>query len=269
VAVNRLAVHQSVVHPVDPFALTELLAGTGWNSIGLHVAAAGDVEAWWSGGAGRRNLARLVELLLRNRVTVLDVGRIPLDRALPSRDVPEHHQRVLDLGARFGAQYVTARFQPRDPASPPGLAERIDLFGRMAEQARPYRLRPLLAPVPVDQPDALEEAVSVVAPSRGGLVLDVPVGAATAEQVEDAVVAAWEHVGYVRLSARRAEAAGEEAAGLLATLPPHVPVVLGGDDSFGALADDPAVRLRTLHGLVDRMLEHPLAREHRLRDPER
>jgi hypothetical protein len=262
--VNRMVVHQSVVHPRDPLELTELLPGTGWNSLGLHVGAAEEVEHWWSGGTGERNLARLVDLLLATRVTVLDVGRVRLDGPLPADDVHARHGRVLDLGARFGARYVTARFGA--PGTPAGrsLAERVDLFGQLAEQARPYRLRPLLAPVPADRLDLLAEAVEVVAPCRGGVVLDVPAVSTTREHVEEAVELAWEHLGYVRVSARQVESAGNAAAGLLATLPPHVPVAVGGDDSLGLLADDPGPRLRTLHALVDGMLEHPRARGRRL-----
>jgi hypothetical protein len=245
--------------------LAELLAGTGWDSLGLHVGAAEEVEQWWSGGAGQRNLADLVDLLLVNRITVLDVGRVRLDRGSDAGTLPDETRRVLDLGARFGAQYVTARFAaPDSPAGRP-LEERVALFARLAEQARPYRLRPLLAPVPVDRPDLLADAVSVVAPSSGGLVLDIPVATAGPELVEEAVVTVWEHLGYVRLSARQTEETAENAAGLLATLPPHVPVALGGDDSTGLLADDPVGRLEELRTLVDHMLEHPMARARRLR----
>jgi hypothetical protein len=228
------------------------------------VGAAEEVEHWWSGGAGQRNLARLVDLLLENRVTVLDVGRVQLDEALRPDPVHAGHGRVLDLGARFGARYVTARFGA--PESPAGrtLGERIDVFGRLADEARTYRLRPLLAPVPVGRPELLADALAVVGPSHGGIVLDVAVNATTAAEVEETVDAAWEHLGYVRLSARQAEIAGDAAAGLLATLPPHVPVAIGGDDSLGLLTEDPVRRLRALHGVVDRMLEHPLARAKRL-----
>jgi hypothetical protein len=262
--VNRMVVHQSVVHPHDPLELTELLPGTGWNSLGLHVGATEEVEHWWSGGTGERNLARLVDLLLQTRVTVLDVGRVLLDGPLPADDVHAGHGRVLDLGARFGAQFVTARFGAAGTPAGQGLAERVDLFGQLAGQARPYRLRPLLAPVPADRLDLLADAVAVVAPSRGGLVLDVAATSMTADQVEEAVELVWEHLGYVRVSARQVESAGDAAAGLLGTLPPHVPVALGGDDSLGLLADDPAPRLRRLHTLVDGMLEHPRARARRL-----
>jgi hypothetical protein len=261
--VNRLAVHQSVVHPRSPVELTELLAGTGWDSIGLHVGAVAEVEPWWSGGAGERNLQRLVDELLETRVTVLDVGRVQLGGSLPDDHVHATHGRVLDLGARFGARHVTARFGP-DAAAEQALAEQVDVFGRLVEQARPYRLLPLLAPLPVDRPDLLAGAAAVVRPSGGGVVLDVPVDSCSPAEVEAAVDVLGESLGYVRLSARQVERAGAATAGLLATLPPHVPVALGGDDSVGVLTDDPTTRLHRLHGLVDEMLEHPRARARRL-----
>ena len=260
---NRLAVHQSVVHPRDALQLTELIADTPWNSVGLHVAGAEEVEHWWSGGAGERNLTRLVDLLLETRVTVLDVGRVELGGTLP-RDVHAAHYRVLDLGARFGARYITARFGAPDTPAGWSLAERVEVFGQLVEQARPYRVLPLLAPVPADRPDLVADALSVLAPTGGGLVLDVPVGSCTPEEVEAAVDDLWDHLGYVRLSARQLEAAGESAAGLLATLPPHVPVAIGGDDSLGLLAEEPVPRLRRLHDLVDALIEHPRARARRL-----
>ncbi|MCZ2805200.1 hypothetical protein O2W18_08810 [Modestobacter sp. VKM Ac-2983] len=260
---NRLAVHQSVVHPRDPAELAELLAGSGWDSIGLHVGAVAEVEPWWSGGAGERNLLRLVDELLETRVTVLDVGRVQLGGTLPDDHVHAAHGRVLDLGARFGARYVTARFSADDAAGR-RVAERVEVFGRLVEQARPYRLLPLLAPLPVDRPDLLADAAAVVGPSGGGVVLDVPVGSCAPGEVEAAVDVLGETLGYVRVSARQVEHAGETVAGLLATLPPHVPVALGGDDSVGLLTDDPVARLHHLHGLVDQMLEHPRARARRL-----
>ncbi len=260
---NRLAVHQSVVHPRDALELTELLAGTRWDSVGLHVGGAEEVEHWWSGGAGERNLAKLVDQLLETRVTVLDVGRVELGGDLP-RDVHAPHWRVLDLAARFGARYVTARFAAPDTPAGRSLAERIDVFGQLVDQARPYRVLPLLAPVPADRPDLVADALAVLAPTGGGLVLDVPVDRCTPAEVEASVDGLWDHLGYVRLSARQLEAAGDAAAGLLATLPPHVPLAIGGDDSLGLLAEDPVPRLRRLHELVDALVEHPRARARRL-----
>ncbi|RZU31972.1 hypothetical protein [Blastococcus saxobsidens] len=258
---NRLAVHQSLVHPLTPLETIDELVPTGWDSMGLHVGAVPETEAWWSGGAGTQLLAATIDRLLETRTTVLDVGRVVLSGHLGRDDVHRAHGRVLDFGARLGAQFLTARF-----AEGAGdLAQRTEGFAELAEQARPFRIRPLLSSVRADRPEALEEAVAVVAPSGGGVVLDVPVVGVDEESVSAAVTDLWEHLGYVRVDARALEAAGEAAAGQLAVLPPHVPVVIGGDDALGLLDSDRRARLARLRVLVDRMLEHPRAREARER----
>ena len=259
---NRLAVHQSLVHPLTPLELIDELVATGWGAMGLHIGAVPETEPWWSGGAGTQLLAATVERLLETRVTVLDVGRVVLSGHLRRDDVHGGHGRVLDFGARLGAQFLTARFGDGDAVSPAGRAE---VFAELADQARPFRIRPLLSSVPADRPHLLEEAVAVVGPSGGGIVLDVPVLGVDEETVSAAVTDLWEHLGYVRVDARALERAGEAAAGQLAVLPPHVPVVIGGDDGRGLLGTDRRERLRRLHLLVDRMLEHPRARAARER----
>jgi hypothetical protein len=259
--VNRLSVHQSLVHPLTPLEMIDEIVAGGWDSMGLHVGAVPETEAWWSGGAGTQLLAATIDRLLETRVTVLDVGRVVLSGHLGRDDVHREHGRVLDFGARFGAQFVTARFA--DASGDPVL--RRESFAELAEQARPFRIRPLLSSVPADRPDLLEEAVAVVAPSGGGVVLDVPVRGIDEETVSVAVTDLYEHLGYVRVDARALEAAGEEAAGQLAVVPPHVPVVIGGDDGLGLLDTDRRARLARLRLLVDRMLEHPRARRARER----
>ena len=62
---NRIALHQSTVHPLDPVALVEVARGAGLDSIGLRVAAVADVEPWWSRGIGSPMLPDLIEALLR------------------------------------------------------------------------------------------------------------------------------------------------------------------------------------------------------------
>ena len=51
-------------------------------------------------------------------------------------------------------------------------------------------------------------------------------------------------------------------AGLLATVPVHVPIAVGSLGPYSA--DDLATRASRWSGLIDLMLEHPLARAHRL-----
>jgi hypothetical protein len=141
---NRLAVHQSLVHPLTPLQLIDLLRETGWDSLGLHIGAVDETEPWWVGGAGEQLLAATVDRLLETRVTVLDVGRVRLGASLERDDVHRAHGRVLDFGARLGAQFVTTRFEDA-PGKPPTTAERAARFTQLAEQARPFRLRPLLS----------------------------------------------------------------------------------------------------------------------------
>ena len=258
--VNRLAVHQSLVHPLEPLQLIDLLHASGWDSMGLHIGAVTETEHWWEGGAGEHLLLATIERLLETRITMLDVGRVVLAPPLNRDDFHRAHGRVLEFGGRLGAQFVTARFPSPTGSDGPQQAVRRDLFARLADQARPYRLRPLLASVPADRPDLIEDAVGVVAPTGGGVVLDVPVEGIAPEVVAEAVVDLWEHLGYVRVNARALEKVGEAASGQLAELPPHVPVVLGGDDGLGLLDRDRFERLVRLRTLVDRMLEHPFAR---------
>jgi hypothetical protein len=258
--VNRLAVHQSLVHPLDPLQLIDLLQAAGWDSIGVHIGAVAETEQWWVGGAGERLMAATVERLLETRVTMLDVGRVVLTPPFEPDYSHRGHGRVLEFGARLGAQFVTARFPVDARHEPAGVSARADLFARLADEAAPYRLRPLLASIPADRRDLFEDAIAVVAPSGGGVVLDVPVIGVETDVVAEAYTELWEHLGYVRVDARALEQAGEAASGQLAELPPHVPVVVGGDEALGLLDHDRLERLTRLRTLVDRMLEHPLAR---------
>jgi hypothetical protein len=261
--VNRLAVHQSLVHPLGPLELIDLLSASGWDSMGVHIGATPETEQWWVGGAGEHLMAATVERLLTTRVTTLDVGRVVLAAPLARDDLHRRHGRVLEFGARLGAQFVTARFPSDVALAGGGLAARADLFARLAEQARPYRLRPLLASVSADRPDMFEDAVAVVELAGGGVVLDVSVPS-DPDVVAESLTELWEHIGYVRVDARALEQAGEDASGLLAELPPHVPVVIGGDGGLGLLDRHRLERLIRLRTLVDRMLEHPVARAARL-----
>jgi len=264
--VNRLSVHQSLLHPRTPLETIDLAREAGWDAVGLHIGAVEEAEPWWSGGAGQRLLIATIDRLLETRVTVLDVGRVVLTASGEAEAVKQVHDRVLDFGARLGAQFVTVRFAGSADGAALGTAERATRFAAFADQARPYRLRPLLSSIPVDRPDLFAEAISVVQLCGGGLVLDVPVHDSTEDLVSEAIAELWEYIGYVRVDARMLELDGEKAAGQLAVLPPHVPVVIGGDDGLGLLGDDPLGRLERLRVLVDHMLEHPRARALRERD---
>src|SRR3954447_6142974 len=104
--VNTLAVHQSLVHPLDPLQLIDLLQASGWDSMGLHIGAVPETEQWWLGGAGERLMVATVDRLLTSRVTMLDAGRVVLAPPLARDDLHRAHGRVLEFGARLGAQFV-------------------------------------------------------------------------------------------------------------------------------------------------------------------
>jgi hypothetical protein len=217
--VNRIAVHQSIVHPVDPVELVRLAEQAGIDSVGLHVATTPEVEPWWVKGIGAEMLRDLVAALLATRVTVLDVGRVRLGPELRVWDGQHAYARALELGVRLGAQFVTARADGSvadDPA---------ELFAVLDELAGRYRLRPLLAVVAGTPAATPAAAAAIVEGTRGGIVLDVSPLADTPAAVAETVVDLGERLGYVRVPAHELGAAA--APGLLATLPPQVPVVIG------------------------------------------
>jgi hypothetical protein len=189
------------------------------------------------------------------------VGRVPLGPELCVADIGHPYGRVLDLGNRLGAQFVTVRAGAADH-------EPAEFFARLADLAAPYQLRPLLAPTAGTAVATLEQAVAVVEGSGGGVVLDVALGRDTAESVDETVVELGSHLGYVRVPAD--DLTGTPAPGLLATLPPHVPVAIGTapvPPGTTAEADDPAAgtvpghvdRVVALRAAVDALLRHPRA----------
>jgi len=257
--VNRLALHHSVVRSLDPTDLVEVARRAGMDAVGLHVAAAEGTEQWWSRGFGSPMLRALVDALLTTRITVLDVGRVPLGPELCVADIGHPYSRVLDLGNRLGAQFVTARAgaPEHDPA---------EFFVRLADLAARYQLRPLLAPVPGTAIATLEQAVAAVDGTGGGVVLDVLPGHDDVHAVDTTGVELGTRIGYVRVPAD--DLAATPAAGLLATLPPQVPVAVGtrsvtdgpGTAGDSTSVDSEAVRVQVLREAVDDLLRHPSAR---------
>jgi hypothetical protein len=248
--VNRIALHQSTVHPLDPVHLVDVAAQAGLDSIGLRVAASDEVGHWWAKGLGSAMLRDLVAALLDSRVTVLDVGRVELGPELHSVDYAHPYLRALELGARLGAQFVTARAT----AQPDQRAH----FAALAELAHRYGLRPLLHAVPGTAAPTLDDALEIVGTTGGGVVLDALSQAGpTADDVEQTVVELGDRLGYVRLLVDELER-GAAAPGLLATLPPQVPVAIGTDEP-GHVDANQVERLRAVLRTVDLLLRHPRA----------
>lgn len=253
---NRIALHQSSVHPLDPVELVQLAATAGVDSIGLRVAAVEEVAQWWSRGIGSPVLHSLIPALLGSRVTVLDVGRVHLGPELRVVDSQHAYVHALELGVRLGAQFVTAR------ATPDATDDPVELFAILAELARRFQLRALLTVVPDTPVATLERARAVVAGTGGGIVLDVSPRTQTADAVDELVLELGPALGYVRVPA--AELADGGTPGLLATLPPQVAVAIGGSPTGDPVPQetmdvDQVARVRALRAAVDAMLRHPSA----------
>ncbi len=256
---NRLAIHESAAPDLSPTELVDLALQTGFDSIGLKVAHSRGADLWWRKGAGSAELGSMVEHLLTNRVSVLDVGRIELGG--PPND--ESYRGVLDLSSRLGARYVTAGGVGNDHQVTPLQDE----FGRLVADCDDYQLIPLLVAAAGTSVTTTTRALEIVRVLGGAVVLTVSTNQ-SAYEIEAQVLEAGNHLGYLRLLAEELDTVKEDdVAGLLATVPVHVPVAVGSLEDTSVpdpTRADLATRGHRWSQLIDRMLEHPLARAHRL-----
>jgi sugar phosphate isomerase/epimerase len=253
---NRLAIHESAAAGLSPTQLVDVAQQSGFASVGLKVAHSAGADRWWSKGAGSAELPSMVEHLLTRRVSVLDVGRIELG----GEQDAESYRGVLDLAERFGARYVTAGGVPDGMRISPVA----DQFAALVADSDDYLLIPLLVAAPGTDVASTAQALDIVRRVGGGVVITASTAQAALE-IEEQVLEAGNHLGYLRLLAEELDAAGDDdLAGLLATVPVHVPIAVG-SQSPGAEPDaDLAGRAARWAVLIDRMLEHPLARAARL-----
>ena len=250
---NRIALHQSTVHPLDPVALVEVARGAGLDSIGLRVAAVADVEPWWSRGIGSPMLPDLIEALLTHRVTVLDVGRVPLGPELCVMDIGHPYGRVLELGTRLGAQFVTVR--AGEPADDPA-----EFFARLAELAARYHLRPLLSPAAGTAVATLEQAVAAVGGTGGGIVVDVVPGRDDPMAVDETVVELGDLLGYVRVPAHALTHTAAPGCSRRSPRRSRSPSAAGRARTRPDLdVPDQIARATAMRAAVDAMLRHPHA----------
>lgn len=110
----------------------------------------------------------------------------------------------------------------------------------------------------------LEQAAAAVGDTGGGVVVDVVPGRDDPTTVDETVVELGDLLGYVRVPAHALTHAA--APGLLATLPPQVPVAIGAGGADDAPrpevpTDVPAqiARATAMRAAVDAMLRHPHA----------
>ncbi len=250
---NRLAIQESAARQLAPAELVVLAHRARFHSVGIRVAHTDRDDAWRMGAAAPE-LREMVDQLLTLRVSVLDVGQLEL-----GRDSDETWRHVLDLAGRLGARYVTAFASPRASE-----AEVEDLFGELVQQSAPYQLIPLLALRPETVVDTAEAALAVNRRVGGATVLTVDCGR-RASEIESMFLDAGQQLGYLRVLAEQLDELTEESgAGLLATLPAHVPVAVGSNRPGTAGATDLADRATRWSSMIDLMLEHPRSRAFRL-----
>jgi hypothetical protein len=259
---NRLALHESAAGGLSPTDLVDVATRTGFDSVGLRVAHSPGADLWWTRGAGSPELRSMITHLLTSRISVLDVGRVELGNSntdgsnLGGGDGSQ--RTVLDLAERLGARYVTAGGSV-DNSDAMDFEHR---WNSLLTESENYQVLPLLVPVPGTAVATAAEALTLAARTGGGVVLTVSTHQ-SAFDIETQVLEAGSHLGYLRLLAEDLDGvADEDAAGLLATVPVHVPIAVGTARPTGG--GDLAPRARRWSRLIDSMLEHPLARARRL-----
>ena len=200
---------------------------------------------------------RMVDHLLASRVSVLDIGRVEFGDLPDAVTTTESYRGVLDLGNRLGAHDVTAAAVPSEQQ----VTDVADLFGRLVQDCAAYQLIPLLVPQPDTSVATLGDALDIVRRFGGGMMINVSTSQ-TAFEIESMVLEAGNHLGYLRVPATDLDVATEETvAGLLATVPVHVPIAVGsavGSEARGTSSGDLLARARGWYRTIDIMLEHPV-----------
>lgn len=171
----------------------------------------------------------------------------------------ESYRGVLDLGTRLGAHFVTAGAVPssRQATAVP------DLFGQLVEDCDAYQLIRCWCRnrTPASGPPARRWTSS--GGSACGVMINLSTGQSAVE-IESLVIQAGIHLGYLRLLATDLDEATDDAvAGLMATVPVHVPIAVGSAHPSGAESGDLLDRARRWYRRIDAMLEHPRARAER------
>jgi hypothetical protein len=260
---NRLALHASTGTGLSLAELIEVASDAEFDSIGLRVAGALDTSDLSPNGIRRSELIEGIDKLLTTRVSALDVGRADLGGRDDLQRLQGAQDRVLDFAVRLGARWATAGC-----ASTDGELDQVQReFAEFARRCAALNIIPLLVPSPGTAISDLRVSMDIAAMSAGGVVLNVHTDV-DPDELDLLIIERSNSIGYVRLQGRELDAfAGDpdRTPAILATLPVHIPVAVG-DDSAPHRLDQAALtsRARTWRLVVDRMLEHPRAREARL-----
>lgn len=238
---------------VSPPDLVTVAAHAGFDAVGLRIAPATDGERPWPMTPGSAMLTETAARCADTGITVLDVEAVRIG--------PWHTDFApfLDAAAFLGARYVNAICCGED------LARLTDEFARLADEARPYGLRPVVEFMAYRRVRTLAEAITVAGGSGGGILIDalhvqrcgvsldalrgVDPGLVSYVQLCDAPLAApADQVAEAR-TARLLPGEGElPLTGLLAALPDGVPVAVEAPQA-GAAAAPAAFAARTRRAL--------------------
>ena len=149
---------------VAPPELVTVSAAAGFGAVGLRVSPARDDERPWPMTPGSAMLAQTALRLADTGIAVLDVEAIRLRPWQGPR--PAEFTPVLEAAAELGARFVNAICED------PDLSRLSDEFGRLAEEARPYAVRPVIEFMAYRTVRTLDDAVAIAAGSGGGVLID-------------------------------------------------------------------------------------------------
>jgi sugar phosphate isomerase/epimerase len=153
--------HLTMLDVAPPDWVT-LAAAAGFDAVGLRAAAAGPTEEPWPISVGSPMLAETRRRLAGTGVQVLDIEIIKLG----PETVADRYEGLFATGAELGARFVNVM------ADDPELNRVRDNFAAVADQARPYGLRPVIEPMAYMRVASLADAVYVADRTGGGVTVD-------------------------------------------------------------------------------------------------
>jgi len=134
----------------------------GFDAVGIRVAAVGPTEAAWPMTLGSAMLTETLRRMDDTGVRVLDVELIRLN----PRTVVAEHESLFESGAKLGATFLNVM------ADDPDVNRARDNFAALVDAARPFGLRAVVEAIPYMRMKTLDDAVTLVDGSGGGIIID-------------------------------------------------------------------------------------------------
>jgi sugar phosphate isomerase/epimerase len=147
---------------IAPPEWVSLAHAAGFDAVGIRAAVAGPDEEPWPISPGSPMLR---ETLARLRDTGMRVNDVEIIRLTPDSR-PEPYQPLFEVGAALGARFVN--IIPADP----DVTRAADNFAALADAAAEYGLRPGMEAMSYTPIATLDDALTVVGDSRGGVIID-------------------------------------------------------------------------------------------------